>query len=158
MTRRLAAVVVGALVVLAGCGSDGSSGSFEDGVGPIDRQLVPALAADADPDAVPEVQRNFLDGCVLGFADGLPDLEPVQQSGLLSVCGCSFEQLVTYSRAEAARVAADDPDGEADAEALEAAAFEIFTDLENDIRIGEADMPSEVLDLIRTCVRSEAGL
>ena len=159
MNLRRFAVVGIAMMMLAACGSDRTASSFEENPQPIDPDLSSALADDDDPSAIAEVQRNFLNGCVKGFGDTIPDLDVVQRSGLLEVCGCSYRQLVGFSYNEATAAAGeDDSTGAVDREELDNAAFEFFATIEDDLRLGAENLPSHVLDLIRTCVRSEAGL
>ncbi len=141
--------------MLSACGDDGTAGGFDNNLRPIEPDLEAALGPDDDPDAIPEVQRNFLTGCVRGFGETIPDIGLIQQQGLVDVCGCSYRQLLGYSRGEAraARTDSGGSDGATDDDA-----FDIFVELEDDLRSGESDLPEEVLDLIRTCIRSEAGL
>lgn len=149
------------MVMLAACGSDRTASSFEENPQPIDPDLSSALGDDDDPTAIPEVQRNFLNGCVKGFADTIPDVDVVQRSGLLEVCGCSYRQLLgfSYNSATATAAAGDDDESAAvEREEPDDAAFETFATIEDDLRAGGEDLPGDVLDLIRTCVRSEAGL
>jgi hypothetical protein len=155
---RRSAVVCIAMLMLTACGSDRTASSFDENPQPIDPDLSSALADDDDPSAIAEVQRNFLNGCVKGFGETIPDLDVVQRSGLLEVCGCSYRQLVGFSYNEAIAAGEDDSTGAVDREELDDVAFEFFATIEDDLRSGAQDLPSDVLDLIRTCVRSEAGL
>jgi hypothetical protein len=156
VTCRLVAVTVSIVLVLSACGNDGTAGSFSENPQPIEPDLVTALGPGDDEAGIPEVQRNFLTGCAKGFADTIPDLDVIQQGGLVSVCGCSYRQLVGYSYAEV--LGSEGESGQLDQDGRDAAAFGIFTELENDLRAGETGLPPAVLDLIRTCIRSEAGL
>lgn len=145
-------------MLTAACGGDGTAGSFTENPEPISLDLVAALGVDDDPETVPEAQRNFLEGCVKGFGDGLPDLDSVQQAGLLSVCGCSYAQLLGHSYMVASEQMADEDADDGEREELDARAYGVFEEIEDDLRSGDSELPDDVLDLIRTCVRSEAGL
>ncbi|MGI9623667.1 MAG: hypothetical protein ACR2PK_12590 [Acidimicrobiales bacterium] len=162
MAGALAAVLVAALV-LAACGSEVTASGFEADPAPIDPNMVTALGDTDDPEAVPEVQRNFLTGCVKGFDSSLPQMEPVQTAGLLQVCGCTYDRLVGYSYDQArdrVNESLEDQGSSAEAalETFDDAAFEVFTSIEEDLRSGDSDLPDEVFSLIRDCIRSEAGL
>lgn len=161
--HRPARLVLAIALLITACGSENSAADFLADTAPIEPELLGALDDDDDPEAVPEVQRNFLRGCVTGFGDGLPELEPVQRSGLLGVCGCSYDALVGYSYDQAIaptneEFAGSDTDPDEVLEALDAAALDVFTAIEEDLRTGEAGLPDAAADLIRRCIRTEAGL
>lgn len=144
--------------LLSGCGDDADTVGFDIDPAPIDPDLTPALEDGADPDAVPAVQRNFLDACVKGFDDSIPELEPVQRAGLLQVCGCTYERLIghVYELAvEPANQRAQDPTELL--AALDEVAWELFQGLEDDLRSGES-ITTEVRELIRSCITEESGL
>ena len=160
LTARVGRLLLVLSLFAAACGDDTTASGFDADLGPIDPDLEAALLNDEDPAAVPEVQRNFLTGCVKGFEDSIPELEPVQRAGLLQVCGCTYDQLISYStnlvRDQVNDSAAtEDPDGFF--EALNQAAFETFTEIEDDLRAGE-ELPEGVADVVRTCIRQRAGL
>lgn len=137
-----------ALMLLAACGSSGSSAGFDADQAPIAADLVGALGEGVDPDNVPEVQRNFLERCVKGDQDTLPELPTVQREGLLAVCGCVYDGLVAE--------ALDQAEG-ATFEERQASAIDAFTELEDDLR-AEGTVPDSLFALARGCIRSEAGL
>ena len=160
LTARLGRLLLVLSLIAVACGDETTASGFDADLGPIDPDLEAALQNDEDPTAVPEVQRNFLTGCVKGFEDSIPELEPVQRAGLLQVCGCTYDGLVNYSQDlvldQTNRDAAlEDPD-EFFA-ALNQAAFDAFTEIEDDLRAGEA-LPEGVADVVRTCIRQRAGL
>jgi hypothetical protein len=81
--------------VLAACGSSGNPISFTDQPGSLPdsiSQYSSRLGVD-DPDQVPLVQRNFLEGCMTGDT---PRLEGLEGSALADACGCSYNDLVQY--------------------------------------------------------------
>lgn len=145
---RLVAVALVVLLAVAGCSGDDGPSGFEADPGPIDPDLAAALDDAVDIDQVPAAQRDFLELCVRGGEDTLPDIAPVEARGLVAVCGCSYDAIVTHliERAE----------GD-DAEARQRAAFDSFVDLADDIRIG-TDLDDEIVALVADCIRDEAGL
>lgn len=160
LTARLGRLLLVLSLIAVACGDETTASGFDADLGPIDPDLEAALQNDEDPTAVPEVQRNFLTGCVKGFEDSIPELEPVQRAGLLQVCGCTYEGLVSYSQdlvrdQTNEEAALEDPDGFF--EALNQAAFDTFTEIEDDLRAGE-ELPDGVADVVRTCIRQGAGL
>lgn len=148
MTLRAVAGVVALGLVVSACGSDGSGVGFDANPAPISADLELALGEGVDPDAVPEVQRNFLERCVKGDQDTLPDLPTVQREGLLQVCGCVYDGLVADAL-EAAEGAT--------AEERQMNAIDAFVEMEDDLR-ALGTVPDSLLELARSCVRSEAGL
>ncbi len=157
LSRRFAGLVLVGALLGAGCGDDDFVSGFDADPGPIDTDLRPALAEGADTDAIPEVQRNFLANCVKGGADPLPDLEPVQQEGLLAVCGCSYEAIVAHSFDQAEQALADAA-ADVENEELAERAFEVFTEIDDDMKTADSELDQVVVDLVADCVRSEAGL
>ena len=155
MTRWLATLVT-LLLVGSACGGGREESGFEANLGPIAPELRPALADGADPENVPEVQRNFLERCTRGGDDSLPDLPAVQADGLVLVCGCTYTALVdSLVQAELDQLEASP--SEEDLEAIDRLAFTRVTELDDQILAGGA-LPDEVDVLVRACVRSEAGL
>ena len=154
---RLLLVSLILVVIAAACGDETTTSGFEADVGPIAPDLVTALGDGQDPDAVPEVQRNFLNGCVKGFEDAIPELEPVQRAGLLQVCGCTYEAIVSYSYAQAVEAANQAATPAERTPIYDDAAFNVFTEVEGDLR-SDGALTEEVEDLIRGCIREEAGL
>lgn len=160
LTARLGRLLLVLCLIAVACGDETTASGFDADLGPIDPDLEAALQNDEDPAAVPEVQRNFLTGCIKGFEDSIPELEPVQRAGLLQVCGCTYTGLVTYSQNLVLdqineEAALEEPDGFFDA--LNQAAFDAFTEIEDDLRSGE-ELPDGVADVVRTCIRQRAGL
>jgi hypothetical protein len=147
VTRCVALLVVVAALA-GGCSDDGAGAGFDGDPGPIDPALVAALGDDVDPQAVPAVQRDFLEMCVEGVEGSTEELAPLERSGLLAVCGCSYEAIVEDLVAEA--------DGDT-ADERARAAYRSFRDLEDDLRAGNALAP-EIEDLVAGCIRAEAGL
>lgn len=152
MRAHALAAVVALAVLLGACGGDGGPSSFDADPGEIDAALVAALPDGADPAAVPVVQRNFLEGCVLGAGEGLPELDQLQLGGLLEVCGCGYASLVDHLRSEALLAA----DADAPAEQVEAMAFDRFEELDESLRNGDGSVDDVVAELFRACIRSRS--
>ena len=151
--RRSVAVMLTVALALSACGDDGEPGGFLDDPGPIDPSLTVALDEGVDPDTVPLVQRNFIDTCVRGGSSSLPEeLALVQERGLLRVCGCGYDAIVSHFRQVAAEEAADD----ASAEEIEEDAYERFRDLDDDLRTGSGDFGEDIEALFAACIRQEA--
>ena len=146
--KKLAVVLVSAIILMA-CSSSEDDGGFNEGLGPIDPNLVGALEEGQDPSLVPEVQRNFLSGCVMGATNKMPALVAVQETGLLKVCGCSYNKLVEKVRFDAAAVA-DPFTSSAD---LENDAYKRFKKLDEDFQATEGNFSSELIDLFASCIR-----
>ena len=149
---RAASILLAAVLVVASCGGGGEPGGFLDDPGPIDERLTGALAEGVNPETVPLVQRNFLELCVHDDSDLVRDLQSVQRSGLLRVCGCSYDSLVAHMRATAAAEA----DAGASPEEIEEDAYERFQDLDDDMRTGTGSFDAEVTRLFAACIRQEA--
>ena len=146
--KKLAVVLVSAFIVMA-CSSSEDDGGFNERLGPIDPNLVGALEEGQDPSLVSEVQRNFLSGCVMGATNKMPDLVAVQETGLLKVCGCSYNKLVEKVRFDAAAVA-DPFTSSAD---LENDAYKRFKKLDEDFQATEGNFSSDLIDLFASCIR-----
>ena len=146
--KKLAVVLVSAFILMA-CSSSEDDGGFNENLGPIDPNLVGALEEGQDPSLVPEVQRNFLSGCVMGATNKMPDLVAVQETGLLKVCGCSYNKLVEKVRFDAAAVA-DPFTSSAD---LENDAYKRFKKLDEDFQATEGNFSSDLIDLFASCIR-----
>ena len=129
-------------------GDGGGGAGFDADPGPIDPTLVAALGDDVDPQAVPAVQREFLEMCVQGVDDAPEELAPLERTGLLAVCGCSYDAIVEDLRSEAQGDSAED---------RERAAYGEFRDIESGLRAGD-DLDPEIEGLIAACIRDEAGL
>lgn len=145
---RAVAVAVAVASIAAGCGDDAAGAGFDADPGPIDPALVAALGDDADPDAVPAVQRDFLEMCVEGVEGSAEDLAPLERTGLLAVCGCSYTAIVEDLLAEA--------DGATEPERRRSA-YREFRAIEADLRAGN-DLDPEIEGLVAACIRSEAGI
>ena len=151
--RAAAALVMVMALLVGACGGDGEPGGFLEDPGPIDPSLTVALPAGVNPEAVPVVQRNFIDVCVRGGGSELPEeLAAVQAQGLLRVCGCSYDAIVAHLRSVAAEEAADD----ATAEDIEDDAYRRFRDLDDDMRDGTGEFDPAVEALFAACIRQEA--
>lgn len=153
MTRRapvarLAAILVAVLIGITGCSGDDGASGFDADPGPIDPDLAAALDEGVDVDQVPAAQRDFLETCVRGGEDTLPDIAPVEARGLVAVCGCSYDAIAAHL--------IDQADGD-DAEARERAAYDAFVDLADDLRIG-TELDDTIVALVADCIRDEAGL
>lgn len=146
--KKLVAIFLSTFVLIA-CSSSEDSLSFSDNPGPIDSNLVGALEEGQDPSRVPEIQRNFLAGCVMGATDRMPDLVAVQETGLLEVCGCSYMELVKEVRREAAAVA----DPITSSSEIEQDAYKRFKKLDEDFQATEGSFDDEILALFATCIR-----
>ncbi len=154
MNRWTASVLLMSLLLVA-CGADQSDSVFDADPAPISPDLVAALGEGEDPDQIPEVKRNFLEHCARGGQDTLPELPAVQRGGLVAVCGCTYTALVDY----AFSTARDDVSGGRGLapEQLAQAAFARFSGLDDSVLADEV-MPDEVADILRVCIRSEAGI
>ena len=150
--KRLVIILVSAFVLL-GCSTSEDSLGFSENTGPIDPNLVGALEEGQDPSRVPETQRNFLAGCVMGATDRMPDLVAVQETGLLEVCGCSYTKLVEKVRLEAAAVA----DPFASSSEIERDAYKRFKDLDEDFQATEGSFNDELTELFASCIRKSSA-
>ena len=145
-------ILVFAFFLLLGCASNKSSGSFSQDPGPIQANLIGALEEGEDPNLVPEVKRNFLKGCVTGATDSIPNLVAIQETGLLSVCGCSYTKIVEYLIASSTAVAEPFvPEAE-----IESDAYQRFKKLDEDFQKGEGTFDMELLEIFQTCIRNSA--
>jgi hypothetical protein len=155
IVARLVAVALLVALIVGACGGDDDVSGFEADPGPIAVDLIGALPDGADPDAVPALQRQFLDWCIKGGQDRLPEIPTVQREGLVSVCGCVYEGLVEHSFAVAQDATPDGADP--DPEQLAKRAFDAFRELDEDARI-DASLPDDIGEIARRCIRAEAGL
>jgi hypothetical protein len=152
--RRLVAVaLVGAVALaLSACGGGSGEGGLDANPAPIDPELVGALPDGVDPLMVPEVQRNFIERCVFGKDDLLPDRPAVQQQGLIEVCGCTYDAVAAKVRGEAAV----DLGTDSSAEAISRQAAALLDDLDEQARIDGAALSADVQRLAAQCIRSAA--
>ena len=131
------------------CSSSEGPLSFTDNTGPIETNLVGALQEGQDPSRVPETQRNFLTGCVMGATDRMPDLVAVQETGLLEVCGCSYLKLVEKVRTEAAAAA----EGLISSSDIEREAYKRFKKLDEDFQATEGNFDEDLKEIFASCIR-----
>ena len=137
MKRRLTVLVAALAVLLAACGSSGAPESFEDQPGPLPEEIAP-FASDfgvSNPEAVPLVQRNFLEGCML---DGTLRLEGLSGAALARACGCSYDGLVTFLL---------------DNQTVERPAFETFKEIDDDLGVEGAAVANQYLEIFDECRR-----
>ena len=146
--KKLISVFLSAFVLMS-CSSGEGALSFTDNPGPIDANLVGALQEGQDPSRVPETQRNFLTGCVMGATDRMPDLVAVQETGLLEVCGCSYLKLVDKVRTEATAAA----DQFASSKEIEREAYKRFKKLDEDFQATEGNFDEDLVAMFAMCIR-----
>ena len=96
MMKRISIIVI-AVLTLTACGSSGKPETFTDQPGPLQSkytELATQLLQDGEnPNGVPLVQRNFIEGCMSGGID-----ETGSIIALASSCGCSYAGLVEFVR------------------------------------------------------------
>ena len=138
MKRRFSLLIL-ALLVLTACGSSGKPKSFSEQQGPLpDRiaALADQLLQDGeDPELVPLVQRNFLEGCVTG---GFARVDSIDSVVLGNTCACSYYGLIDYVR---------------DNTPTEIAAFELFEDIDKSLKEeeGYAGLSSNYTEIFAAC-------
>ena len=150
--RLVLLLIVGGLALVA-CGGDDDVSGFDADTAPISADLTDAVGPGVDPDAVPAVQRTFLEWCVKGGADGFPELPAVQREGLLAVCGCTYDGIVEATEATARAQLGSS----ASADEVSRRAFDAFEEIDADVRAG-GEVPDELVAVVRRCIRAEAGL
>ena len=139
MKRRLVAVLAGLLVVITACSSSGAPESFTEQPGALPDSIVAfageLLQGDGAPPAgaVPLVQRNFLEGCMV---DNTLKLDDLSGAPLASACGCSYNSLVTFLIDNA--VADQTP-------------FDTFKDLNDRLKDDGEVLDSQYRDLFEEC-------
>lgn len=141
MKRRLIALLVLIAVVLAACGSSGNPETFDDQPGPLPdsiAQFANDLVGTANPDTVPLVERNFLEGCML---DGTARLGNLSGAALARACGCSYDGLVSFL--------IDNPPPDQ-------TAFETFVELDKSLRDENDSLSSVYTDIFDGCGLQEA--
>ena len=159
--RRGLLLLVIAGLVLTACGGDSEPESFSEYTDPIESEYSAALLAglpegeDAPPaDAVPVLQRNFLEGCITGGTENPPtELQDssgdVRTEALVAVCGCSYYAIRDYFLGLHDNLEG----GEQQKEAVDD-----FRNVNNDLlESSDASLPPELTTLVANCVRSEAG-
>jgi hypothetical protein len=140
--------------LLVSCSSDANDNGFSKNPGPISANLIGALQGGEDPNSVPEVKRNFLEGCVTGASGSIPDLVAIQETGLLQVCGCSYESLYKYFMNRAATLA----DSSASLTEIENSAFRSFNNLDKDFQKGNEEFSEKLLGVFEQCIRDSAPM
>lgn len=157
MTRRpslvgLPLVLFVFVLLAAACAASGEPEGFDEQPGPlVNQEWSSALSGGVSADAVPLVQRNFLEGCIeIDEGRQFVDLE-LSEVGLIAVCGCGYDGIVSTL------LNRDDLSGETQ-EDRERDAFNKFKDL--DKRLGDDSKPldSWVKSIFTDCIRSESAL
>tara|TARA_A200000159_G_C7236445_1_gene302559 strand:- start:123 stop:605 length:483 start_codon:yes stop_codon:yes gene_type:complete len=144
--------LVSGFLLLVSCSSDANDNGFSKNPGPISANLIGALQDGEDPNSVPEVKRNFLEGCVTGASGSIPDLVAIQETGLLQVCGCSYESLYKYFMNRATTLA----DSSASLTEIENSAFRSFNNLDKDFQKGNKGFSEKLLGVFEQCIRDSA--
>jgi len=138
MKRRFSLLIL-ALLLLTACGSSGKPKSFSEQEGPLSGKISALedhlLQRDENPDFVPLVQRNFLEGCVIGGQQRAPSIDSVV---LANTCACSYYGLVDYVR---------------DNTLTELDAFELFEKLDKALKEegGYAGLSSNYTEIFAAC-------
>ncbi|HJM27788.1 MAG: hypothetical protein QF596_06440 [Acidimicrobiales bacterium] len=138
MKLRFSLIVLG-LLLLTACGSSGKPKSFFEQPGPLPEKIYEfgdqLLVNGEDLDLVPLVQRNFLEGCMIGGIQREPSISPIS---LASACACSYDDLVAYVR---------------EVSATEEAAFKLFEDLDKSLQKegGYASLGSDYKEIFASC-------
>ena len=145
-------LLVGALSLLTSCSTNASDSGFSKNPGPISANLIGALQDGEDPNSVPEVKRNFLQGCVTGASGTIPNLVAIQETGLLQVCGCSYETLVQYLIDQSTSFA----DSSTSLSEIEKSAFQAFKNLDNDFQKGDGKFNERLMRIFQECIRDSA--
>ncbi|MBT95122.1 MAG: hypothetical protein CL431_04040 [Acidimicrobiaceae bacterium] len=145
-------ILASGFLLLASCSADINENGFSKNPGPISANLIGALQDGEDPNSVPEVKRNFLEGCVTGASGSIPNLVAIQETGLLQVCGCSYESLYQYFMDRAATLT----DSSASLTEIEVLAFRSFNNLDKDIQKGDEEFAEELLSVFEQCIRDSS--
>jgi len=145
-------VLSSAVLLLSSCGTNANDSGFSKNPGPISANLIGALQDGEDPNTVPEVKRNFLKGCVTGASGSIPDLVAIQETGLLRVCGCSYDRMVQYFIDQATSLA----DSSTSLSDIENSAFTFFKDLDDDFQKGSGEFSDKLLGVFQQCIRDSA--
>ncbi len=139
MKRRFSLLIL-ALLVLTACGSSGKPKSFSEQPGPLPERISAELAdhllqRGEDPELVPLVQRNFLEGCVTG---GFARVDSISNAALGNTCACSYYGLKEY-------VLENTP--------TKIAAFELFEDIDKSLKEeeGYAGLSSNYKEIFAAC-------
>ncbi len=145
-------VLASAVLLLPSCATNANDSGFSKNPGPISANLIGALQDGEDPNTVPEVKRNFLQGCVTGASGSIPNLVAIQETGLLQVCGCSYERMVQFLINQATTFA----DSSTPLSEIENSAFESFKDLDDDFQKGGGEFSDKLLGVFEQCIRDSA--
>ena len=145
-------VLTSAVFLLSSCATDENDGGFSKNPGPISANLIGALQDGEDPNTVPEVKRNFLKGCVTGASGSIPNLVAIQETGLLQVCGCSYERMVQFLIDQATTLA----DSSTSLSEIENSAFASFKDLDDGFQKGGGEFSDKLLGVFEQCIRDSA--
>lgn len=128
------------LLTLTACGSSGKPKTFFEQEGPLPEEIVnyaqQLLPNGEDPNLVPLVQRNFLEGCMIG---GENRGSSISTKAMASACACAYEDLLKYVR---------------QVTATENAAFELFDQLDKSLRedAGYATLGSDYKEIFDRCL------
>lgn len=139
MTRRLASMVVLALV-LAACGSSGEPTGFDQQPVPVGPELAEALDMDTD-DTLPIVERNFMEGCALAESPRVTGT-----AALAATCQCTYNDLKTFY----VDSVESDPDTTPDTD-VGAEAYELFKALDKELGKEDSIIPANIQAIIDRC-------
>lgn len=149
MKRRLSALLLLFVFVVAACGSSGRPETFAEQPGPLNVEWAAALEPGADVNAVPLAQRNFLEGCITSDPELRFNEAPIETQGLVLVCGCGYNGIVQ-------KLLNDADNGVRNDDEVEREAFKTFSDLNG--KLGDGDeLPTAIFEIFEECITSEAG-
>ena len=152
LISRYLLALASALLLLSSCSTDRNDSGFSKNPGPISANLIGALQDGEDPNTVPEVKRNFLKGCVTGASGAIPNLIAIQETGLLQVCGCSYERMVQYLIDQATSLA----DSSTSLSDIEYSAFDSFKDLDEEFQKGNGEFSEKLYRIFEQCIKDSA--
>ena len=133
MKRRLIGLLAVFVLVLAACASSGAPETFEDQPGPLAESIAEfatELVGSDNPDQIPLVRRNFLEGCML---DGNLRIDGLSGAPLAEACGCSYDTIVGFI--------IDNPPADR-------TAFDTFRDLDNSLKDDGTVLSNQWADLL----------
>lgn len=134
----LLALVAAVVLFAAACSHSGAPEAFEEQPGPVGEDLAAALGIDAE-DELPLVQRNFLEGCILGDAESDSALTPAQRA---PICECSYDGIISFYL--------DTAEGETE-ELRRADAFASFEALNDELEDPAAIPPANIQTILDDC-------